>query len=565
MINKYKEKLENRGVSPVIGVILLVAVTVALVALATVIVFNIGDNVSESTDATINIQETSNGITIEIIRNNNVDTLLVNGPNGFTDEFDADIGQIHTINEGSGSYTVVAVLDDGSEQTVESTSISEGSETESETATGTASVNPAIEGATVEALDSNGNVLESTITNEDGEYAFTVEESNIDSIVLVVDGFDHEELSHPMYASVERSDFTEGEPIDFSFTDTSVVDVGGEDVIVSNTVSEETSTVNTIANIEQLQAMNEDLGDDYKLVRDIDASGTSEWNDNKGFEPIGGLSNSFDGSLDSQGYEIEGLTINRPTEEDVGLIGINEGTVENIGVVNADITGDNLVGGLVGVNDDGTVSESYATGTVTGEGNWVGGLVGVNNNGDITESYSTGSVNSENVIGGLVGVNDDGTVSESYAEGSVTGGSEVGGLVGYNIDGEVSESYAEGSVTGGSEVGGLVGFNQGLSGDVSESYATGDVTGDTDIGGLVGVNDDGTVSESYWDTESEILEGGTDVSTDGLGINSGIVDNIEGLETIEMQSSEAESNMSGFDFTNTWSTSDDYPILEWQE
>jgi len=34
MIDKYRDKLDEKGVSPVIGVILLVAVTVALVALA---------------------------------------------------------------------------------------------------------------------------------------------------------------------------------------------------------------------------------------------------------------------------------------------------------------------------------------------------------------------------------------------------------------------------------------------------------------------------------------------------------------------------------------------------
>jgi archaeal flagellin N-terminal-like domain len=43
---KVQEKTSD-AVSPVIGVILLVAVTVALVALATVIVFDIGSDVSE--------------------------------------------------------------------------------------------------------------------------------------------------------------------------------------------------------------------------------------------------------------------------------------------------------------------------------------------------------------------------------------------------------------------------------------------------------------------------------------------------------------------------------------
>ena len=50
----FKAKTTEDAVSPVIGVILLVAVTVALVALATVIVFDIGSDVSDTADATVN-------------------------------------------------------------------------------------------------------------------------------------------------------------------------------------------------------------------------------------------------------------------------------------------------------------------------------------------------------------------------------------------------------------------------------------------------------------------------------------------------------------------------------
>jgi len=291
MIQEYKEKLENRGVSPVIGVILLVAVTVALVALITVIVFNIGDNVSESTDATIDVQETNEGISVDVIRNDNVDKIRVDGPDGSSDEFDADVGSINNIDDGSGSYSVVAVLDDGSEETIKTITVlpsdSEG------ILTGIASVNPDIDGATVEALDSDGNILESTITNEDGMYKFNVENidnvnniQDIDKLVLIIDGFEHPELDYPVYASVERTELTDEEPVDFSF-DGVEEDVGGETVIVSNEIEEESSDVKTIATIEQLQAIKNDKSNNYKLIRDIDASGTSDWNNGAGFEPIG--------------------------------------------------------------------------------------------------------------------------------------------------------------------------------------------------------------------------------------------------------------------------------------
>ncbi len=99
-------------------------------------------------------------------------------------------------------------------------------------------------------------------------------------------------------------------------------------------------------------------------------------------------------------------------------------------------------------------------------------------------------------MGGLVGVN-DGVVSQSYASGSVSGSTWVGGLVGYN-DSMVSQSYASGNVSGTSYVGGLVGLNNNM---VSQSYASGSVSGTTSVGGLVGDND-GTVTTAYWDKQT---------------------------------------------------------------
>lgn len=62
-MSSLKNIFDKKGVSPVIGVILLVAVTVALVALLTVIVFNIGDSATDSSsDAVINVQETIEGV-----------------------------------------------------------------------------------------------------------------------------------------------------------------------------------------------------------------------------------------------------------------------------------------------------------------------------------------------------------------------------------------------------------------------------------------------------------------------------------------------------------------------
>ncbi len=110
-----------------------------------------------------------------------------------------------------------------------------------------------------------------------------------------------------------------------------------------------------------------------------------------------------------------------------------------------------------------------------------------------------------------MGENYDGTVSDSYATGAVSGDEYVGGLVGGNYtDATISDSYATGAVSGSSYVGGLVGINSDAT--ISDSYATGAVSGSTPVGGLVG-DDEGIITDSYWDTQTS---GITDV-TAGAG------------------------------------------------
>jgi len=288
---------------------------------------------------------------------------------------------------------------------------------------------------------------------------------------------------------------------------------------VSYNGSGTTSNPYEVGNVDELQCIeSQGLEASYKVVSDIDASETGSWNN--GFGPI----ESFDGTLDGQGRSITELTINRGSENEVGMFGTVDtgGEITNVSVLNADITGSGIVGGLVG-NNSGTINESFSTGSVNGN-NRVGGLVG-NNSGTINESFSTASAGASNFdAGGLVGEN-QGTVKKSYATGSV-GNPDFGsgGLVGFNNGGTVDESYATGSVSGGFQL---------------------------QVGGLVGLNE-GTINKSYWDINT------TGQSSSGGGT---------GLTTSEMTGIDATINMAGFSFTNTWRTvtdPDDYPVFEWQ-
>jgi hypothetical protein len=236
-----------------------------------------------------------------------------------------------------------------------------------------------------------------------------------------------------------------------------------------------------------LAAIINNVDGSYVLMNDLDSASPGYWgvasttaNYGMGWQPIGAPHNPFTGSLDGQGYEIRDVFIDRPNEGGVGLfkyVGVS-GVVKDIDMVNITVTGWYAVGSLVGWND-GTVSDSYAAGMVSGY-LWVGGLVGSNEWG--------------------------GHVSNSCSASSVTGNTHVGGLVGVNSGlGIVSNSYSAGRVTGIECVGGLVGSN-GDDGAVSNCYSTGTVTGDTHVGGLIGHSyfetGEGTVSDSFWDTQT---------------------------------------------------------------
>jgi len=145
------------------------------------------------------------------------------------------------------------------------------------------------------------------------------------------------------------------------------------------------------------------------------------------------------------------------------------------------VGGNGDTGGLVSDNY-GDIFDTHSTVTiVTGAsvGNVnVGGLVGVNL-GEIDEAFARGNLNSgdgSGSVGGLVGLQQGGSVYQSYADGSVTvgRGMKIGGLVGWNAydsggGSGVGQSYSIGAVSGGSGsiVGGLLGENEG---NVSYSY-----------------------------------------------------------------------------------------------
>ncbi len=315
----------------------------------------------------------------------------------------------------------------------------------------------------------------------------------------------------------------------------------------------------TVTNAHQLQLMELDPTANYTLANDINAGGTAGgdvWG-SAGFVAVGGNAAApYSGTFDGAGHTISGLTIDDATNTEVGLFGYVSGTVENVGLLNAAVTGSEAdVGALAGELYNGTVSNSFATGsvvstdssfgsvgglvgysvygtisnsntadTVTSDGfNSAGGLLGDGFNTTINNSFATGAVAGDDAqIGGLVGEAYGGTIDASYATGTTTsladnGSLYIGGLVGWNQSNTITDSYATGAVNGllsnGGEVGGLAGYN--WSGTITGSYATGTVTGGPggDVGGLVGFNYEGSIANSY---ALGNVTGGTDSDAGGL-------------------------------------------------
>ena len=104
-----------------------------------------------------------------------------------------------------------------------------------------------------------------------------------------------------------------------------------------------------------LNNVRNNLSSNFVLMNDLDknTSGYDELaspsaNGGKGWKPIG----IFTGNFDGQGYEIRDLFINRSDEDYVGLFGYvaEGGVIKGVGVVNATVTGNDYVGGLVGEN-----------------------------------------------------------------------------------------------------------------------------------------------------------------------------------------------------------------------
>lgn len=291
---------------------------------------------------------------------------------------------------------------------------------------------------------------------------------------------------------------------------------------------------------------NNQNGTYFKMTANIDLGG-----EENPWESIGKGGKSFTGTFDGAGHTISGLYLNSSSigradrgaglftsvgqdgsvknltvEGEInptglerssigGVVGVNNGGTISSCTGSVDITGsvDSNVGGIVGSSESGTIENCCNTGSINVTGSVdsnVGGIVGLagNPNGRVTvtvencENTGKVTVGGKGLIGGIVGrANGGSTVSNCRNSGDISvnkeGNSITGGIVGDNY-GAISRCNNTGAVSADGATGGVAGQNvcsqSGPNSIVENCYNTGAVSGSGDVGGVVGHNNN---SEKY--------------------------------------------------------------------
>lgn len=229
------------------------------------------------------------------------------------------------------------------------------------------------------------------------------------------------------------------------------------------------------------------------LQEDLDCGGARDitndsWAGTQ-WEPIGTEAVPFTGTFDGQGHEIRNIFIQNAAKNNVGLFGVvgNSAELTNFAIVSGNIEGNDSVGNVAGVNL-GTIHHCYNMSEIRKAGKYSGGIVGYN----------------------------AGTIHHAYNVGLITETAEYSG--------------------------GIAGFNA-TTGVIDSVYCTADVwLGKKPKGALVGQND-GTLTNAYWDNQMA-----TGATGDGKNTDTSVL----GKKTTEMFTIFADDNVNWLHGTNVY-------------
>ena len=260
--------------------------------------------------------------------------------------------------------------------------------------------------------------------------------------------------------------------------------------------------IETVADLQQFVCMvnrgENGYGSTFVLANDIDLSSVANWT------TIGNTNHYFAGTFDGNGHTISNLKVNNNAECQ-GLFGyVDGGTVKNVNIENASVTGTNCVGILVGeANHNSTVYNCRTSGTVTGTGTYVGGLVGsLGNSSNVRDCVSEATVFGSKYVGGLVGLSENNTITNCATYGSVTATyNYAGGIVGWNQRSLITNCVSYGNAGAGDYAGGIAADS--YSGIVQDCASLGSVTG-TYSAAIVSHFNGGTISRCGTSTTMDI-------------------------------------------------------------
>ncbi|MCF0185709.1 MAG: hypothetical protein HUJ98_04370 [Bacteroidaceae bacterium] len=164
----------------------------------------------------------------------------------------------------------------------------------------------------------------------------------------------------------------------------------------------------------------------------------------------------YEGNFDGKGHTISGLYFNDDSKDKAGLFGniYQNCTIKNVGVIDSYFYAGWHVGGLVGYNSHGTITNCYNTSTIAAMSDYdrikrcAGGICGLTVAGNISNCYSTGLIKLSVFKGAICGFCEQSAVLYNcyYLEGTCAQGIGKVDECSANVEEKTSNQFVSGEV-----------------------------------------------------------------------------------------------------------------------
>ena len=255
--------------------------------------------------------------------------------------------------------------------------------------------------------------------------------------------------------------------------------------------------------------------------------------------PMGSQFSPYTGTFNGDNHTISGLYFNDSGKDYVGLFGYNNGSIENVGIIESYFKGKDYVGSVCGYN----IVEWFI-------------FVNGNTEASVANCYNTGTVSGNNYVGGVCGKN--------YARLSSSAKITMASVI-------ITRCHNEGSVSGAGNVGGVCGENSAAAGssgkissaDIQYCYNIGIVSGTETVGGVCGVNNSSSSSGGTANAKINRCYYNSDKYS-GTAVSNNNCTNTEGRTTAQFKSGEVAYLLQQGEPFSKWGQTigtDDYPVI----